>query len=61
MKQTERKPEVENRDRQQHYWQNNSWASVGVGVLLQGTDEDKIRNQEVQFEKSAKAKKQGSF
>lgn len=50
VKQIERKPEVEPRHRQQHCWQNNRRASVGVGVLLQGTDEDKIRNQEVQCE-----------
>lgn len=37
--QIERKPEVENSDRKQHYWQNNRRASVGVGVLLEGTNE----------------------
>lgn len=44
----ERKPEVENRDQQLHYWQNNRRACVGV--LLQATDENKVRNREVWFE-----------
>lgn len=47
MNRIKQKAQVENRDQKQHYWQNNTQACVGVGVLLPGKDENKIRKKEM--------------